>query len=512
MFSWIVKLLFNVVFLNMNPSENHSHTNERSHRSILKELARKAMISRGLLPDFSPAALAELYTLHPDQTISGKIRDQRSLLWCSIDNHESRDLDQLTVAEPLPDGSTRILVAIADVDAWVSRGSAIDDHARQNTTSVYTSAVIFPMLPEKLSTDLSSLNYHSERLALVVDMNISAAGEMVKSDVYRALVRSRAKLDYATVGAWIESDEPVPVEIARVPGLDKNIRLQNSVAIQMRKLRHGKGALDFETIESKPVFEGDMIMELREVQRTRARDIIEEFMVGANEATADYLTQKSYPTFRRVVRKPKRWTRICEIAAENGTQLPPEPDSVALQNFMAKAKKSNPEHFGDLSLSIIKLLGAGEYSIGFPGEAAEGHFGLAVRNYSHSTAPNRRYPDLITHRLLKSAIAGNGLPYTHDELELLAVHCTKKEDDASKVERQVSKSAAALVLEHHIGEEYDAIVTGAAEKGTWVRIQHPHVEGRVISGAEGIDVGQKIRVRLVATEVENGYIDFEKIR
>jgi exoribonuclease-2 len=486
-------------------------TDNRSHRSILKELARIAMTSRGLLPDFSPEAIAELDLLKPDSLLTGKIRDQRYMCWCSIDNHDSRDLDQLTVAEALPDGFNRLLVAIADVDTLVRKGSAIDQHARQNTTSIYTTAEVFPMLPERLSTDLTSLNYHCERMALVVDMTISKEGEMIRSDVYRALVRSRAKLDYITVGAWIEGDEPVPLEISRVAGLADNIKLQDTIAVQMKKLRHSMGALDFESRESTPVFEGDMILELRETQRTRARDIIEEFMICTNEATATFLADKKFPTFRRIVKNPKRWTRICEIASESGVSLPIEPNSKALQEFMAAAKKNDPDNFPDLSLSIIKLLGPGEYAIGFPEETSEGHFGLAVRNYSHSTAPNRRYPDLITHRLLKSAIEAKEVPYTHDELESLALHCTQKEDDAKKVERQVSKSAAALVLEHHIGEEYDAIVTGAAEKGTWVRIQHPHIEGRIISGAEGLDVGLKIRVQLVATDIENGYIDFKKV-
>ncbi len=486
-------------------------SDNRSHRAILRELARKAMISRGLQPDFTPQALAELDNLHPDTVLTGKVRDQRYMLWCSIDNHDSRDLDQLTVAEALPDGSSRLLVAIADVDALVSKGTVIDEHAMQNTTSVYTSAEIFPMLPERLSTDLTSLNYHCERMTLVVDMNISRDGELLKSEVYRSLVRSRAKLDYATVGAWIEGAELVPPEVARVQGLSENIRLQDRLAILMKKFRHGLGALDFETRESTPVFDGDMILELRETQRNRARDIIEEFMISANEATAAFLADKNFPTFRRIVKNPKRWSRIVEIAAEHDTKLPEEPDSKALQDFMAQQKAKDPENFADLSLSIIKLLGPGEYAIGFPGEPSEGHFGLAVKNYSHSTAPNRRYPDLITHRLLKNAMAGKEVPYAHEELESLALHCTQKEDDAKKVERQVSKSAAALVLEHHIGEQYDAIVTGAADKGTWVRIQHPHIEGRVIHGAEGIDVGHRIRVELIATDVENGYIDFKKV-
>jgi exoribonuclease-2 len=324
-------------------------------------------------------------------------------------------------------------------------------------------------------------------------------------------VRSHARLNYGSVGAWLEGDEPVPEEAGMVEGLPANLMLQDQAAALMKKYRYAHGALDFDRTESKAVFEEDMIRELREVQRNRARDIIEEFMISANQVTATYLMEKNFPSFRRVVKNPKRWTRIVEIAADHGRELPVDPDPLALQEFMAWAKVAEPEDFPDLSLSIIKLLGPGEYVVGFPGEPAPGHFGLAVKNYSHSTAPNRRYPDLITHRLIKSALAGKPVPYTREELNALAMHCTQKEDDAKKVERQVSKSAAALVLEHRIGEQYDAMVTGSAEKGTWVRIVHPHVEGRIVEGAERLDVGQHIRVELVATDVEMGYIDFKRI-
>ncbi|MDD4645518.1 MAG: RNB domain-containing ribonuclease, partial [Bacteroidales bacterium] len=440
------------------------------------------------------------------------VYDLRHLLWCSIDNDDSRDLDQLSVAEPVSDGSVRLLVAIADVDACVPKATAIDDHAKQNTTSVYTAAEVFPILPEKLSTDLTSLNYRCDRLALVVDMVVSDEGAVSGSNVYRAMVRSQAKLDYNSIGAWIEGDEPVPDEVGRVEGLVQTLQLQDQIAQKMRHLRHERGALDFETIESLPVFDGDMIYELREIKRNRARDIIEEFMISSNEVTAGYLSEKKFPSFRRIVREPKRWSRICTIAEEHGFSLPEEPDSKDLQNFMASEKKKDPDGFPDLSLSIIKLLGPGEYAIGFPGESSSGHFGLAVRNYSHSTAPNRRYPDLITHRLLKAAMEGEIMPYGREELEALAMHCTQKENDAKKVERQISKSAAALVLESRIGEQFDAIVTGAAEKGTWVRIMHPHLEGRVVEGYRDLDVGQHIRVELVATDVERGYIDFKQVQ
>lgn len=486
-------------------------TDNRSHRSILRELAHRAMTERGLLPDFSPEAMAELENLHAAYPLAGTVRDLRNLLWCSIDNNDSRDLDQLSVAESLSDGSTRLLVAVADVDAWVRKASAIDDHARQNTTSVYTAAEVFPMLPEKLSTDITSLNFHCDRLALVVDMVISDSGELEKSDIYRSMVRSRAKLDYNSVGDWLEGTQPIPDEIDRVEGLAENLKLQDITAIRLKQYRMEQGALDFENQESLPVFDEDMISELRESLRNRARDIIEELMISTNEVAARFLSDRNFPSFRRVVKNPKRWSRICEIAAENEYDLPEEPNSKALQQFMALEKTRDPENFPDLSLSILKLLGPGEYSIGIPGETNLGHFGLAVRNYSHSTAPNRRYPDLITHRLLKAAIIRNDMPYSGDELEVLALHCTQKENDARKVERQISKSAAALVMQKRIGERFDAIVTGAAEKGTWVRTRNPHIEGRLVEGARGTDVGQHILVELVATNVESGYIDFRMI-
>jgi VacB/RNase II family 3'-5' exoribonuclease len=486
-------------------------TEHRSHRAILRDLARKAMAGRGLLADFSPEVMAEVDRLATSGIFPQSDHDLRHMLWCSIDNNSSRDLDQLTVAHHLPDGSNRIMVAVADVDDLVPRGCAIDNHARQNTTSVYTTAEVFPMLPMKLSNDLTSLNFETDRMALVIDMAISPGGQLLRSQIYRALVRNRAKLDYGSVGDWIGGTDPVPDEIGRIPGLAGNIRLQDRVARELKQYRMYQGALDFETTEYLPVFDEDRISGLQEVQHNRARDIIEEFMIVANEVTAGFLTSRHFPCFRRIVRNPRRWNRIREIASERGTNLPEEPDSRSLQEFMAAAKSEDPDGFADLSLSILKLLGPGEYFAGIPGEELPGHFGLAVRNYSHSTAPNRRYPDLITHRLLKAALNEEAMPYTAEELEELALHCTRKENDAKKVERQIDKSAVALVLESHIGQQYDAIITGAADKGTWVRIRHPHVEGRLIEGGLGLDVGHKIRVELVSVDVEEGHIDFRKV-
>lgn len=489
-----------------------TNDHDTQHRAILQKIARRVMLERGLQPEFSPRALAELDSIHgPAATIKGTALDLRHLLWCSIDNDDSRDLDQLTVAEALPDGGVKIYVAVADVDALVKKGSAIDDHARQNTTSVYTAAKIFSMLPEKLSTDLTSLNYASDRYAIAVEMIIAKDGALQNSAVYQALVRNQAKLAYPSVAAWLEGTGPMPKEVDAVPGLAENLRLQDRAAQQMKTLRHVHGALTLETVEARLVFDDGTLKDLEAEKKNRAKELIEDFMIAANGATARFLASKSLPSLRRVVRTPKRWDRIVELAAEHGFTLPAGPDSKALEQFLAQARDADPLRFPDLSLSVIKLLGAGEYVVELPGGTSDGHFGLAVRDYAHSTAPNRRYPDIITQRLLKSAMDGHRIPYENAELSLLATHCTEKEDAAKKVERQVKKSAAAMLLEHRINEQFDAIITGAADKGTWVRLFNPPVEGRLASGFEGLDVGHRLRVQLVRTDVERGYIDFKRV-
>jgi exoribonuclease-2 len=486
--------------------------NDKQHRLILQRIAHQAMLEKGLIPDFPPQALAELEGIHgPATATDGSTRDLRNLIWCSIDNDDSRDLDQLTVAEGMADGAVKVLVAIADVDAVVKKSSALDDHARQNTTSVYTVAATFPMLPEKLSTDLTSLNYESDRLAMVIEMVFAGDGALQSSDIYQATVRNRAKLAYNSVAGWLEGSGPMPKEIGAVSGLDENLRLQDRVAQELRAFRHRQGALDLETIEARPVFDGDELTDLAVDKRNRAKDIIEDFMIAANGVAARYLAGKECALLRRVVRVPKRWDRIVELAAERGQALPKDPDAKALEQFLVSAKAADPLRFPDLSVSVVKLLGPGEYVVQLPGGSVTGHFGLAVKDYAHSTAPNRRFPDLITHRLLKAAMAGSARPYENDELAALAQHCTQEEDAAKKVERQVTKSAAAIMLESRLGEQFDAIVTGASAKGTWVRLLHPPVEGRLASGFAGLDVGHQVRVQLVHTNVERGYIDFKRV-
>jgi exoribonuclease-2 len=397
------------------------------------------------------------------------------------------------------------------VDSLVKAKSAIDDHARHNTTSVYTAAQIFPMLPEKLSTDLTSLNFNEERLSIVVEMVIGADGSLQDSDIYRARVCNHAKLAYNSVAAWLEGNGREPEALAATNGLDENLHMQDRVAQSMKNLRHIHGALNLETIEARPVFDGDEIRDLEMDKKNRAKDIIEDFMVAANGVTARFLSSRKLPSIRRVVRTPKRWDRIVEIAQEHGFKLPYNPNSKALDEFLVKEKAADPLRFPDLSLAIIKLLGSGEYIAELPGDTPAGHFGLAVKDYTHSTAPNRRYPDLITQRLLKAAIEGKPSPYSDDELGVLAQHCTDEEDAANKVERQVEKSAAALLLESRIGEQFDAVVTGASSKGTWARLLNMPVEGKVVQGFEGLDVGNRVRVQLIDIDVQRGFIDFKQV-
>jgi len=479
------------------------------HRAELTEIARRAMVDRGLEPDFPSDAQAELRRLSGPAPAAGPgVRDLRGLLWCSIDNDDSRDLDQLSVSESLPSGGVKVFVAVADVDAIVKRGDALDAHARRNTTSVYTAARIFPMLPEQLSTDWTSLNQDQDREAMVVEYEVLSDGSVGDSSIYLASVRNKAKLAYDSVSAWLDGRAAAPAAAARVPGLDEQLRAQRAASEKLRDRRFEHGALDFETIQPRAVFDGDSVVGLRQELHNAARRLIEDFMIAANGVTARFLASKGLPSLRRVVRSPERWQRIVEVAREYGEKLPPEPDSVALSGFLARRRKADPDRFPDLSLVIVKLMGAGEYVVEQPGGQSVGHFGLAVRDYAHSTAPNRRYPDLITQRLLKAALAGQPAPYANGELEELARHCTEQEDNADKVERQVRKSAAAMLLQNRIDQYFDGIVTGASEKGTWVRIFDPPVEGKLVHGFEGVKVGQKIRVKLIMTDTERGFIDF----
>ncbi|MCC6729088.1 MAG: RNB domain-containing ribonuclease [Chthonomonadales bacterium] len=475
----------------------------------LIELARQAMRERGLEPDYSPEAIRQVLRLEGPATADGDgTRDLTSLPWASIDNDDSRDLDQLTLAEDLGDGNARVLVAVADVDAAVRAGSAVDSHAAVNTTSVYTPAIVFHMLPERLSTDLTSLVQGEERLAVVAAYEVAASGLVGQSEVYRARVVNHAKLAYRGVSAWLDGESETPDALAAAPGVAEQLRLQDAIAARLRKRRHEHGALDLETIEPRAEMRAGRTVALAAEAKTRAHGIIEDFMIAANGVTARFLSERGFPTFRRVVRSPERWDRLEELAAEYGVSLPPDPDPLALNRFLVRRREADPLRFPDLSLTVVKLMGAGEYAVQAPDAEAVGHFGLAVRDYAHSTAPNRRYPDVITQRLLKAAIAGLRCPLALADLEYLAGHCTQQEDAAKKVERRMRKSAAAQVLEDRIGEHFDALVTGSADKGTWVRLLDLPVEGRLVTGERRVDVGDRIRVKLLSTDVRRGYIDF----
>ena len=484
---------------------------QEGQRALLLRVARQAMLARGLEPEFPAAALAEAQRLtEPVAPFGDAVRDLRTLAWCSIDNDDSRDLDQLSVAEVVP-GGTRVRVAVADVSASVAPGTAMDAHAAANTTSVYTAPRNFPMLPERLSTDLTSLGMGEDRMAIVIETEVGADGPRPGASVYRAVVRNQAKLAYSSVGAWVEGRGPMPAAIDKVPGLADNLRLQDAAAQSLKTWRHEHGALELESLESHARFEGDSVSGLEADERNRAKEIIEDFMIAANGAIARFLAEKRCPVMRRVVRSPERWQRIVDIAVHLGDQLPAAPDASALHEFLLRRRAADALRFPDLSLSVIKLLGRGEYEASFPGEAVTGHFGLAVSDYTHSTAPNRRYPDLVTQRMVRAALAGAAAPYTREGLTALAAHCTTMEDGAQKVERLLRKAAAACLLASRIGEEFDGIVTGASPKGTYARVFAPPVEGRIEQGAAGLDVGDRVRVKLVHTDPERGFIDFARV-
>ncbi len=478
----------------------------------LKARAHQAMLEAGFQPDFPAEVAREVQALNQGapKNAGPAARDLRSLLWSSIDNDSSRDLDQVEYVDKLPDGTVRLLVGIADVDASVPKGSATDQHAAVESTSVYTGVATFPMLPAELSTDLTSLLDAQDRLCIVIELHILDSGDVKAHDVYPAWLRDRAKLAYSSTGAWLEGHGPIPPAVANVPGMEAQLRLQQDTSESLRGIRKLHGALTFGSVETTPVLQNGEVKDLVVSRRTAADDIIESFMVAANVAMALYLKEKGSLSIRRVVRIPKRWDRIQAIASQFGVKLPAAPDPRALSEFLDQRKAADPGHFPDLSLSVVKLLGPGEYIVEPPGGEHEGHFGLAENDYTHSTAPNRRYADLVTQRLLKATTAGGPGPYSESELSAIAAHCTEREDAARKVERLMHKVAAACLLSRRLGEVFDGIITGASAKGTYVRLLKFPAEGMVVRGTQGIDVGDPVRVRLVSVDAAKGFIDFER--
>jgi exoribonuclease-2 len=478
----------------------------------LQAAAKQVMLDNGFEPDFPAAALEHLSQINakPPQVSPGTdVRDLRSLLWSSIDNDTSRDLDQIEVAERLPNGNIKVLVGIADVDAFVAKNSPLDQHAAKETTTVYTGVRTFPMLPEDLSTGATSLLPDADKLCVVIEFVVDGQGQLSSHDLYRAVVRNKAQLTYNAVGAWLENRGAAPPGVASSPELQAQLRLQDEAAQSLKNERYRHGALNIETTEVHPVMVNEKIVDLVKQEKNRATELIEDFMIAANGVVALTLEDKKVSSIRRVVKTPERWDRIVALAAQQGGKLPAQPDSKALNDFLQARKAADPDHFADLSLAVIKLMGPGEYVLERPGEPSPGHFGLAVQNYTHSTAPNRRFADVVTQRLIKAMLQSQTSPYGDDELSAVARNCTEREDAARKVERSMAKRIAAVNMSGRIGQAFDAIVTGVTEHGTFVRILQPHVEGMLVHG-QGIDVGDKLRVKLISTDPQRGYIDFAR--
>ena len=481
----------------------------------LQAAARQSMIEHGFEPDYPQGVKQEVSALevHPPQ-MPTSIADLRHLLWSSIDNDTSRDLDQIEYAETLPDGSVRVLIGIADVDSYVPKGSAIDKHAGVETVTVYTGVKNFSMLPDELSTGITSLLEGQDRVCMVTEFTLDKAvcateSCVASSSIYPALVNNKAQLAYNGVGAWLDGKADPPAKIIASAELQAQLKLQDEIAQRLRLERYKQGALDIETIETHAILQGKTI-DLEAQHKNSATELIEDFMIAANGVVARTLRSKKISSIRRIVRTPERWDRIVALADQHNWKLPEAPDSKALNDFLLQRKKDDPDHFADLSLAIVKLLGPGEYVLERPGDPPQGHFGLAVEDYTHSTAPNRRYADLVTQRLLKAMVAGKPSPYSDEELSAIALSCTTKSAAEHKVEREMQKRIAAVAMQHRIGEKFHAIVTGASPKGTFVRTLAPHVEGMLVHGQQGVDVGDRLKVQLVRTDPQHGYIDFAR--
>ena len=478
----------------------------------LQAVAKTVVQQHGFQPDFAPEVQQQLQQLRANPPLiaaGATVRDLRNLLWSSIDNDTSRDLDQIEVAERLPNGDVKVLIGIADVDAFVPKQSAIDRHAAREATTVYTGIRNFPMLPEELSTGKTSLLEHQDCLSVVTEFVVTADGHVTSSNVYRALVRNQAQLQYNSIGAWLEGAAAAPPKVAASADLQAQLRLQDEVAQKLRSRRYENGALDLQTDEVYPLVLNAQVVDVVNQQKNHATELIEDFMIAANGVVARLLDKVS--SLRRIVKQPERWDRIVQLAAGYGEKLPATPDSKALNDFLVKRSTADPDHFADLSLSVIKLIGPGEYVLERPGDPEAGHFGLAVQDYTHSTAPNRRFADIVTQRIIKSLLASQPNPYSDDELSAIAANCTARGDAARKVEREMAKRMAAVAMQNRIGATFDAIVTGATPKGTFVRVAQPRVEGLLAQGQQGVDVGDKLRVKLIRTDVQHGFIDFARV-
>ncbi|HYW47932.1 MAG TPA: RNB domain-containing ribonuclease [Bryobacteraceae bacterium] len=469
----------------------------------LVAIARQEMVERGFTPDFPPEVERQVETIRaqPDHGL----RDLTSLLWSSIDNDDSRDLDQIEWAERTA-GGIRVLVGVADVDSAVAKGTPIDCYAAHETTTVYAGVHTFPMLPERLSTGITSLNESEDRAAVVIEMLVSADGSVASGAIYQALVRNGAQLTYNGVGPWLEGGASPPAKVAASAGLQQQLKLQDEAAQALREARFRLGAITFDRAEAEVTVSGGQVRDIAARGHNRAAQLIEDFMIAANSVMARTLRDAGVSSIRRVVKAPERWERIVELASRYGEKLPPDPDSGALNAFLVRRKQADAVHYADISLAVLKLMGPGEYVLMRPGDAEQGHFGLAAHDYTHSTAPNRRFADLVTQRLLKSV--SPGAPYSDSELDGIARDCTLKEDAARKVQRDMNKRLAAVALAPRIGQVFSAVVTGVTPKGVFVRALDPPVEGRLMHGEQGLDVGDRLRVKLLSTDPQRGFIDF----
>lgn len=476
-----------------------------AHEFDLAAAARQEMIEHGFEPEFPPAAERQLAAIQPRP--DGELHDLTALLWSSIDNDDSRDLDQIEWAERTSSG-IRVLVGVADVDSLVSKDTPIDCHAARETTTVYAGVRTFPMLPERLSTDLTSLNEAEDRTAVVIEFVVGADGTFSSPAVYRAVVRNRAQLTYNGVGPWLEGTAAAPSKIAASKDLVEQLKLQDEAACLLREARHRLGALTFDRLELQPVISNGHVQDIRARAANRAAHLIEDFMIAANEVMAQTLRSAGVASIRRVVKAPERWPRIVDLAAQYGEKLPPDPDAAALNAFLVSRKQADPIHYADISLAVLKLMGPGEYVLQRPTDDPQGHFGLAAHDYTHSTAPNRRFADVVTQRLLKAQNAGAASPYSEPELESIARNCTLKEDAARKVQRDMNKRMAAVALQNRIGQTYSGVITGVTPKGVFVRVFDPPVEGRLMRGEHGLDVGDRVHVTLLSTDPQRGFIDF----
>jgi VacB/RNase II family 3'-5' exoribonuclease len=475
----------------------------------LQATAKEIMLQRGFEPDFPPEVQKQLADLksHPPLVVpAGAVRDLRGLLWSSIDNDTSRDLDQIEVAERATNGDVKVMIGIADVDVFAPLDTPIDQHAARETTSVYAGVRVFPMLPEELSTGATSLLENQDRLSVIIEFVVDSSGNVNSTSVYRAVVRNKAQLQYNSLGAWLEGKSPAPPKVVASTELQAQLKLQDEIAQRLKEQRVQHGALNLQTDELHPIMVNDQVVDVVKQQKNRATDLIEDFMVAANGVVARFLEDVS--SLRRIVRQPERWDRIVQLAAAHGEKLPAQPDSKALNDLLLRRKAADPDHFADLSLTVIKLIGPGEYVLEPAGEVAPGHFGLAVQDYTHSTAPNRRFPDMVTQRIIKAKLAGQRNPYSDKDLSAIAANCTQKENAAKKVERDMAKRLAAVAMQHRIGEVFDAIVTGVTDQGTFIRVMQPHIDGLLAQGQKGLDVGDKLRAKLIRTDVSRGYIDF----